>query len=163
METWVRLHDFNRYSVSDMGRVRNDVTGRIMGVRRNKHGVYYVGLIHEDSGIQKTRSLASLVATEFVPNPQNFTTPIHLDGQRGNNQADNLLWRPFWFATVYQAQFLHPHLDLSTPVINKDTKEWQPNIWTACITHGLLEKDLHLAIMNRTFVYPTYQYWEFEE
>lgn len=160
MEAWVPVDYFERYSVSDEGRVRNDETGRIMAIRRNGHGVYYVGLMH-GSGMQKIRSLPLLVATGFIPQPAGCPTPIHLDGDRGNNRADNLAWRPFWFAKRYHEQFKRPYPELSNPIINLDTGEKEENMWSACLKHGLLESDLHLAIMNRTFVYPTYQRYAF--
>jgi hypothetical protein len=162
-ELWMKIPGFERYSVSDAGRVRNDNTGRIMVIRRTGHGVYYVGLQEDATGLQRNRSLALLVATAFVPNEQGFTTPIHLDGYRSNNRAINLLWRPGWFAKKYHAQFNRPYPDLSNSIICRDTHEVMENMWAACIKYGLLESDLHLSIMNRSFVYPTYQQWEFEE
>jgi NUMOD4 motif-containing protein len=163
VEEWLKVDRFDRYSVSSEGQVRNDDTGRIMAIRRTKLGVYYVGL-QGDNSIQKNRSLGSLVATAFVEGySEDFNTPIHLDGDRSNNRASNLMWRPFWFAKRHQAQFRRPYPELEVPVVERKTGEVLPRMWEACLKYGLLESDLHLAIMNRTFVWPTYQFWEFQE
>lgn len=163
MEEWVKIGSFERYSISNEGRVRNDETGRIMVIRRNNLGVYYVGLQH-GSGVQKNRSLSVLVADHFLgDHTEQFNTPIHLDGERSNNRANNLMWRPYWFAKRYHDQFRRPYPELESPIVERETKEVMGRMWEACQKYGLIEADLHIAIMNRTFVWPTYQFWEFQE
>lgn len=169
MEKWVLIsevdpeHDFDRYSVSNLGRIRNNNTQRIMVIRRTNLGVYYVGL-QSDSGIQRNRSIALLVARAFVGGySDSFDSTIHLDGERSNNRADNLMWRPFWFAKKYHDQFKRPYPELEVPIVERKTGEVMNRMWEACLKYGLLEADLHIAIMNRTFVWPTYQFWEFQE
>lgn len=165
MEEWKKVVIFDQYSVSELGQVRNDETGRIMSVLRNAHGVCYVGLT---KGYQQyRRSLPLLVAQAFVPKPmtmqkESFNKPIHLDGNQTNNRAYNLLWRPHWFAMKYTAQFkVGP--TVATPVIDLKTEEKYSCPWIAALSFGLLEREIIVAGLTRTFVWPTYQEFRFLE
>src|SRR3954469_2297239 len=106
MEDWAPIQGFPGYSVSTLGRVRRDSSGRILRIKVNQYGVPYVGLMKEWD--QKQRSLALLVARAFIMNTSDiFDTPINLDGDRFNCAVDNLMWRPRWFAVKYNQQFTH--------------------------------------------------------
>jgi hypothetical protein len=111
-------------------------------------------------GVQRHRSVPLLVAKAFVPRMHSvaFDTPINLDGNRHNNAAWNLMWRPRWFAVKYNQQFRHPY---SHPIMEliEDiaTGEVSNNSFECSMQYGLLEEDLVLSIENRTYVWPTYQ------
>lgn len=165
MEEWKKVLLFTGYSVSNLGRVRNDKTGRMMTIMRNHGGVCYVGLAR--SGKQCRRSVAPLVAQAFVPKPglyreSNFSDLIHLDGDSTNNKSTNLMWRPHWFAMRYWAQF-KTGPTVAKPVIEKKTNEQYPRPWDAAVVLGLLEREIIDAALNRTFVWPTYQEFRFAE
>lgn len=158
MECWREVHSFPNYSVSNLGRVRNEETGRLMTLLRNQHGIINVGLTKRK--VQYKRSVTCLVANAFVSRPPNdyFDTPINLDGDRGNNNADNLTWRPRWFAVKYIHQF-HPNAPrgFTIPVVEISTGERFDTSWEAAIKYGLLDHEIYLASLNRTYVWPTYQ------
>lgn len=158
MEQWREIHGFPGYSVGDQGHVRNDETGRFLAKLINQRGLVNVGLCRD--GIQHKRSLPLLVARAFVPladtYSEEFDTPINVDGDRHNNRADNLQWRPYWFAVKYVKQFKSPPRGFRSPVENLDTGEKFSTSWDAAVKYGLLDFDLFLSIVNRTFVWPTY-------
>ena len=157
VERWKEIPEFPGYSVSSHGRVVNDDTGRPLIVSENQAGVTMVGPTR--SLKQHRRSLALLVAQAFLETdnvPEAFDTPIHLDGDRWNNHVDNLMWRPRAFAIKYNNQFDRPPL-IKVPIFEEETREEFPTSREAVIKYGLLEKDLCLSIMNRTYVWPTYQ------
>jgi hypothetical protein len=139
-----------------MGRVRNDKTERILELNVNQQGVQFVGLMK--NGVQYHRGVALLVAHAFVPHayPQ-FDTPINLNGDREDCRAENLVWRPRWFAIKYNQQF-HERYDFGFPnrVRNEKTGEIYANSWECAIANGLLERDLVMSIFNRTYVWPLY-------
>lgn len=94
-EEWKTIPDYPNYSVSNFGRVRNNLTGRIL--RPGKHGApnrpkkyYHVVLSLE--GKQKHFQVHQLVAQAFIANPENKTTVNHIDGNGFNNVASNLEW-----------------------------------------------------------------------
>lgn len=161
MEDWKQVEGFHRYSVSRLGDVRNDLTGRIMHLSVNQYGVVFVGLMKREK--QHKRSVALLVAQAFLDEPPTdfYDTPINLDGDRHNNRVDNLAWRPRWFAVKYNQQFKTPyHNRIETLLCDKDSGQEYIDSFQAAIKNGLLEKDVVLGILNRTPIWPTYQVFE---
>lgn len=157
MEKWVEIEHFPGYSVSSYGRIRTDKSGRLLALNMNQYGVLQVGLMRD--GEQRHRSVPLLVAVHFVDNPGGpFDTPINLDGDRTNNYVENLVWRPRWFAVKYNKQFKQPyHNRINSPIINLKTQEVSLNSLECAKKYGLLEEDLVYSILNRTYVWPTYQ------
>jgi len=160
VEEWIPLQEFPDYSVSSYGRVRSERYNRILAVIKNGRGVAMVTLPRY--GVNTKRSLAKLVATAFVEIPEYripFDTVIHLDGDNMHNCAHNLMWRPKWFAGLYNRQFkIYPRDTL--PLRDCETGEEYEDIWTAIITHGLLYRDLMVCAQDRTPVFPTFQRFE---
>jgi len=157
MEEWVPIPHFDGYSVSSWGRIRADKSSRILSLNPNQFGVIQVGMMRD--GEQRHRSVPLLVAKAFIPEPGGaFDTPINLDGDRTNNRVENLLWRPRWFAIKYNQQFkmTHPRR-LKRPIVDLKTGEVYSGSEEGAQKFGLLEDDLILSILNRTYVWPTYQ------
>lgn len=75
-----------------------DVEGRVFGKKRqkylepqtNNHGYFLVNLSKNNE--QKTFLIHRLIALHFKPNPENKPTVDHKDGNRLNNNIDNLRW-----------------------------------------------------------------------
>ena len=157
VETWRPVYLFPGYSVSDHGRVRTDKTGRILALNENQYGLVQVGLMRD--GVQYHRSVPLLVAKAFIPRETGpFDTPINLDGDRHNNHVDNLAWRPRWFAIKYNQQFRRPYENpIFSKIMDLKTGEISENSFECARRYGLLEQDLVLSILNRTYVWPTYQ------
>src|SRR5262245_2607454 len=96
-EMWAPIEDFPDYSVSNQGRIRSDRFDRVLAVSLTQYGLVQVGLRRGHT--QHNRSVPLLVAKAFVPEvPGPFDTPINLNGDREDNRAANLKWRPRWFA-----------------------------------------------------------------
>jgi hypothetical protein len=157
IEAWMPIKNFPEYSVSNNGKVRSDKTGRILSLNENQFGVLQVGLMRD--GIQFHRSVPLLVAKAFLdPESEPFDTPINLDGDRHNNRVENLVWRPRWFAIKYNRQFRYPYENpIHARIIDLKTRELSENSFECACRYGLLEQDLVLSILNRTYVWPTYQ------
>lgn len=94
VETWRTIETCRgTYSVSSLGRVRNDNTGRVLRPRSSGSvGKQYwcVGL--PTPGGMKNFTIHRLVATAFIPNPLNLPLVLHSDADRGNNSVENLRW-----------------------------------------------------------------------
>jgi len=157
MQEWREIVGFSGYSVSDAGAIQNDTTGRIMRTYLNTKGIETVGLMRQ--GVQHKRSVAVLVADAFIRTARSleFNTPINLDGDRTNNRVTNLAWRPLWFAQKYHRQFKIGPQGFSRPVQNINTQEVYETSWDAAVLLGLLERELVMSILNRTYVFPLYQ------
>lgn len=157
MEDWVPIQGFPGYSVSTLGQVRRDSSGRILRIKVNQYGVPYVGLMREWD--QRQRSLGLIVARAFIPNSSDiFDTPINLDGDRFNCAVDNLMWRPRWFAVKYNQQFTHGRYErpIEAPVRAIETGEVFPDSFVASCRYGVLERDLVLSIEHLTVTWPNY-------
>lgn len=154
---WKHIRGFPDYSVSDSGLVRSEKSGRNLVQTENQYGLVCIGMVYD--GIQYHRSVPLLVANAFLPKKSmQFDTPINLDGDRHNNNVWNLAWRPRWFAVKYNRQFKHPyHNPINAMIEDLETGEVDNNSFECAIRYGLLEEDLVLAILNRTYVWPTYQ------
>lgn len=162
MDDWVPVWGFRNYSVSPLGQVRNDLTGRILTPRITQYGTVYVGMMRDWR--QQQRSLALLVARHFLEGKSDiFNTPINLDGDRFNCHVDNLMWRPLWFARRYNQQFHGLTLRLEVPIRCRNSGEEFPDSLSAAMRYGLLEKDVVLSIEHNTVTWPTYQSFELVE
>ena len=91
------LYDFTGlYEVSNFGRVRSlnyRGHGKIKLMKPckiNSSGYLIVDLTKD--GKNKNFRVHRLVATAFIPNPQNLETVNHKDYNRANNSVDNLEW-----------------------------------------------------------------------
>lgn len=89
-ETWRSLAESTAYLVSDMGRVRNASTGKILFGERDKDGYRRVNL--RICGKYIKRRVHRLVCEAFLgPCPEGLQC-AHLDGNRLNNTVANLRW-----------------------------------------------------------------------
>jgi hypothetical protein len=86
-----------------------------------------------------------------------FDTPINLNGDRHDNAAWNLVWRPRWFAIRYIQQFQAIPRPLDQPLEDVRTGDVFETSWIATITLGLLHRQLVLATLGFEEVWPTRQ------
>lgn len=160
-EEWREILEFPSYSVSDTGLVRNDDYGkdheiRMMTPHVNQRGI--VNVSFNRRGQQYKRSVAVLVATAFVTTARSlaFDTPINLDGDRFNNNAGNLLWRPRWYATEYFRQFQGRLRGIDKPVQEFKTEEVFETSWHAAISLGLLDSEIVNSVVYKTYTRATF-------
>lgn len=148
---------FPDYSVDNLGNIRRDATDRVLEYKVNQYGVIYVGLMRD--GGQRQRAVARIVAQAFVPRSSAvMDTPINLNGDRRDNRAENLTWRPYWYARFYNRQFKDPYPNpILVPISDLESGEEFRNSFQCAIANGLLERDVVLSILNRTYTAFTYQ------
>lgn len=96
IEEWKPIEGYEGlYEVSNMGRVKslgNDKSrkDKILFQYENKSGYLYVTLC-KDNKLRSFR-VHRLVATAFIPNPNNLPTVNHINEIKNDNRLDNLEW-----------------------------------------------------------------------
>ncbi len=160
-EVWKDIRGLKGYSVSSLGDVRNISTNHIIKPQITKNGILYVPLFV--NGEKVTRSVKVLVAKAFVSGRTKvFDTAINLDGDKRNNRADNLVWRPRWHAVKYSRQFLveYPH-GKKGPVQELGEGDIFETIIEAGIVNGVLFRDVFTSCRTANPVFPTKQVFGF--
>ena len=89
-EIWKRIEQSPRYEISNLGNFRRVGTVKnLKPIIRNGYPSYQY--LRPDGKLGRSR-VSKLVATAFVPNPENRKWVGYIDGDTMNNQADNLEW-----------------------------------------------------------------------
>ena len=89
-ETFRIIKDFENYSISNLGRLRNNKTDKILKPQLNTHGYYFVTLCSDGNKYQKL--IHKLVGELFIPNPLNKSCIDHKNNIRLDNNVTNLRW-----------------------------------------------------------------------
>ena len=90
IEQWMLIDGYDNYEVSSFGRVRNNVTARILKPVSDKDGYHCVNLYK--NGKAKNHKVHRLVAFAFCPNPNDHTVVDHISRVKTNNMFNNLRW-----------------------------------------------------------------------
>ena len=163
-EVFSVIPEFPMYQIGSMGTVWNRRTDSRQAVSRTQQGDFKVGLVNDDDRF--TLSVRVLVAEAFVDRPDEFSdTVIVLNDDKSDVRADNLAWRPRWFAWKYNRQFKVPfpahYTDLE--VRNIDTGFVYKSIIDCGTSEGLLFDDVWQSINLGKPIYPTGAIYEFGE
>jgi hypothetical protein len=91
-EIWKLIEDYDGYEVSSFGRIRSwKYTNSPHLLKLLKvNGYFQVALC--ENGVATHFNVHRLVCKAFHPNPYNYKIANHIDGDKHNNNADNLEW-----------------------------------------------------------------------
>lgn len=89
MEEWKVIVDYPNYEVSSLGRIKAIRGSRFTYVDNRGR---YSSVTLKQEGKRRILNTHRIVAIAFIPNPLNLPMVNHKDGNRYNNQADNLEW-----------------------------------------------------------------------
>ena len=90
VETFVKIDGFEKYEVSNLGKVRNIKSGRLLKPYLNPNG--YLGLCLYENNKRKYLLLHRIIATAFIDNPGKKPQVNHIDENKLNNDLSNLEW-----------------------------------------------------------------------
>ena len=89
MEEWKSIEYADGYMISNLGRVKNKKSSRIMALVTNERYVR-VGLFVD--GKKMLLSIHRLLGDHFLPNPNKLPLIDHIDRNTQNNDLCNLRW-----------------------------------------------------------------------
>jgi len=89
-EIWRSINSYTKYEVSNIGRVRNAYTGRILKLNTVREGYYQTSLFKDLKKINYY--VHRLVAQQFISNPENKQFVDHINHDKKDNNVSNLRW-----------------------------------------------------------------------
>lgn len=161
-EVWKDIEGYeNKYQVSNKGRIRflaqeikcagkggGIVTKKykekiLNGTKlKNKDNIYIIlSKVVDGKQIKNRFMLGQLVAKAFVDNPNGYKYVKHLDGDQGNNNADNLQWVEWKNAGAGLKK---------RPVMCVTTNEVYPSTWECSRQCNINRSTLRLHILSGT-------------
>lgn len=90
-EEWKPINEYeDTYEVSNLGKVRNKKSGRVLKPGINRQGYEIVSL--SKNNVKRMKRVSRLVAIHFIPNDNDLPQINHIDEDRRNNIVTNLEW-----------------------------------------------------------------------
>lgn len=124
------------YQVSNLGRIKHlpRVVVRSDGRRRTFCEIISKGHLHDTgyyvinltkNGISKRKLIHRLVAEAFLPNPNHYPVIHHIDANKTNERAENLMWCSYSFNIKHSYEF-EGHRPSMKGVFGKDNPHSDP-------------------------------------
>lgn len=89
-EKWKILNENNNYSISNLGRIKNNITNVLLHPDIHNKGYYRIFI--KVNNHRTTLFIHRLVAKYFVNNENGYNIVDHIDGNKLNNNYNNLRW-----------------------------------------------------------------------
>ena len=90
-EQWKIIYEFPNYSINIDGKVRNNKSGCIRKHTMTTKG-YMVMSFKKENNTTKQIFIHKLLATAFIPNPDNKPFVDHINRIKTDNRIENLRW-----------------------------------------------------------------------
>lgn len=91
MEEFRDLQGFDNYQISNLGRIYSKKKRTCLKVKKLGNSGYYQVRLSKD-GKYIYKNLHRILAETFIPNPNNYRTVNHINGNKLDNRISNLEW-----------------------------------------------------------------------
>ena len=91
-EIWKDIDYFNGYRISNKGNVLGVFRNKLLKPMLNSKGYLMVRISNNRDGKFKGLLVHRIIATHFIPNPQNKPQVNHKNGIKTDNRIENLEW-----------------------------------------------------------------------
>lgn len=91
MEEFRDLQGFDNYQISNLGRIYSKKKRTCLKVKKLGNSGYYQVRLSKD-GKYVYKNLHRILAETFIPNPNNYRTVNHINGNKLDNRISNLEW-----------------------------------------------------------------------
>ena len=150
-EQWKSVVGFENYEVSSFGNVRHKATPRGKKYGHNSKLSYkdYVYASFCVNGKRYRKTVHRLVASAFVPNPNNLPQVNHKDGNKHNNHIENLEWCTASQNAKHRVKVLKHHHDVSKRVLCVETGRIYHSLTEAAKDNGVVLNSIFQAVSRR--------------
>ena len=114
------IKDYLNYYIYDNGDVLNINTNKILSGSVGENGYKYFRL--SQGGKKKMFYCHRLVAEAFIPNSKNLPVVNHKDGNKLNNNVENLEW------VTYNENTEHFHKEIKKNTLNRKTEYYKEDL-----------------------------------
>lgn len=145
---WKPIPSFeDLYEVSNDGEVRS-INPRYKDksvLKQGTHAKGYKQVTLCRKGVQTTVHIHRLVASVFIPNPDNLPCVNHKDEDKTNNNVDNLEWCSYQYNNVYGHRLIKSALKRGIPVRCIETGVIYPSAYAAQRETGIWQSGISMC------------------
>lgn len=143
MEIFKDIQEFENYKITNLGNIYNK-QGIKLNIGRRKSNSGYIQVRLSKEGKYYYKYVHRLLAEAFIPNPNNYRTINHINGDKTDNTLSNLEW------VSDEKQQRHAYLMSLKPSGNSFTQEQLFEIYTMYFIQNIKPKKIS-EILNRPF------------
>jgi len=120
-EEWKIIKNYDNYECSNMGRIRNGYTKRILNPKINGSGYITINLTNNEN-VSLHSGVHRFIAETWLDNQENKPTVNHKNGIRSDNNINNLEW------ATYIEQYADKKTRSKSNIKNNNRGIWQYDI-----------------------------------
>ena len=132
MDKYYKIKGYEDYYITKSGKIFSTLTNKELKFDKSCHGYCKVKLMDRRLGRFINLQVHRIVATQFIPNPNNLPEVNHKDGNKSNNSVYNLEWctaeynrRHAKEANLYKVEEDSPRAKLTKQQVIQIYKDWE--------------------------------------